>query len=153
MIATHVTLIHELAKFGDFLLFSEIFGLARGLEVCDTFSLSKHMHCPLVEEELSVLLLHLVNVWYVPNQIPTVISITILLNLLRCVSTFSELITGQFQHFFHGCIHGLLKLLESENCSIIEICFNASPLRHNCDSEAALDNTLVVVFTHGQDFG
>ena len=101
-----MALIHELAKFGDFLLLSEFSGLARGLEVSDTLSLGKHMHCPLVEEELSVLLLHLVDVWNVSNQIPTVISITILLDLLRCVTTFSELITGQFQHFFHGCIHG-----------------------------------------------
>ena len=96
-----MALIHELTKFGDFLLLSEISGLARGLEVSDTLSFGKNMHCSLVEEELSVLLLHLVNVWNISHQIPAVISITITLNLLRCVTTFSELITCQFQHFFN----------------------------------------------------
>ena len=62
-----MALIHKLTKFGNFLLLSEISGLACGLEVSDTFSLGKHMHCSFEEEELSVLLLHLVNVRNVSN--------------------------------------------------------------------------------------
>ena len=103
-----MALIHKLTKFGDFLLLSEVSSLARGLEVSDSLSLGKYMHCPLVEEELSVLLLHLVYVRNVSHQIPAVISITVTLDLLRCVSTFSELITGQFQHFLNRRIHGFL---------------------------------------------
>ena len=145
--------IHELAKFGDFLLLSEFSGLARGLEVNDALSLGKHVHCPLPEEELSILRLDLVDVGNISHQVPTVVSVAVTFDLLRCVSTFSELVTGQLEHSLERLVHGRLELLECEHGSVIEVCFDSGPLRKNGDSEATLDNALVVAGAHGQDLG
>ena len=62
-----MTVVHQLPKLLHFLSISHLCIVTRCLEIVHALALSKHVHGPLVKEELSVLSAHFFDVGHILN--------------------------------------------------------------------------------------